>query len=58
MPQFILSVTEYNTYTTTIEAEDEQAARDKAQTIWSYEGPDALNWRKGTLEEWECYQVE
>jgi hypothetical protein len=54
MPTYFLSVTEYNSYTKTIEAADPAAAIAKAQELWEAEGPDAFDWRKGAIEHWEC----
>lgn len=54
MPTYSLSITEYNSYTIAIEADDPAEAITKAQELWEAEGPDAFDWRKGAIEDWEC----
>lgn len=54
MPRYSLTVTEYNRYTKTIEAANPDEAIAKAQELWEAEGPDAFDWCKGAIEDWEC----
>lgn len=54
MPKFFLSVSEYNTYTTTIEASDPAEAIAKAEELWAEEGTAAFDWRNGATEDWDC----
>lgn len=57
MPKFYLSRTECDTYVTTIEADSEEEAIAKAEEIWDDEGPEAFNWKNGSVDEWECEEA-